>query len=110
MHEKPQGRGYVRLQETGKGLWPLKDTGEFPAHEFHYSSLENLEGDLDFAYEVLRGHGIDGKHDGLIYKNLLAGYAHLRDVAANPWATRFANFVNSCKQAQTQELPARGNA
>jgi cobyrinic acid a,c-diamide synthase len=104
MHEKPQGRGYVRLQETGKGLWPLKDAAEFSAHEFHYSSLENLEGDLDFAYEVLRGHGIDGKHDGLIYKNLLAGYAHLRDVEANPWAARFANFVKSCKQ----ELPVRG--
>ena len=30
-------------------------------HEFHYSSLENLDpSGLKFAYEVKRGHGIDG--------------------------------------------------
>jgi len=108
MHDKPQGRGYVRLRETGKGPWLLTDAGEISAHEFHYSSLENLEGDFDFAYEVLRGHGIDANHDGLVYKNLLTGYAHLRDVEANPWAARFANFVKSCKQTQRQELPSRG--
>ena len=97
LHDKPQGRGYVRLKETGNGPWPLLDDdgnpGEIPAHEFHYSSLENLDGDPVFAYQVLRGHGIDGEHDGLIYKNLLANYTHLRDVSANRWAQRFVGFV-----------------
>ncbi|HEC14444.1 MAG TPA: cobyrinate a,c-diamide synthase, partial [Rhodospirillales bacterium] len=81
MHETPQGRGYVRLRETGNGPWPLLDAGgspmELSAHEFHYSSLENLDEDAVFAYEVLRGHGIDGCHDGLRVNNLLAGYAHM---------------------------------
>jgi cobyrinic acid a,c-diamide synthase len=108
MHDKPQGRGYVRLRETGKGPWPLKGPSEIPAHEFHYSSLENLEGNFDFAYEMLRGNGIDGKHDGLIYKNLLAGFSHLRDVKANSWASRFANFVRQSKKIQPQEPPERG--
>ncbi|MHA1597506.1 MAG: cobyrinate a,c-diamide synthase [Alphaproteobacteria bacterium] len=97
LHDRPQGRGYVRLKETGKGPWPLLDEdgnpGEIPAHEFHYSSLENLEGNPIFAYQVLRGHGIDGKHDGLVYKNMLANYTHLRDVSANRWAQRFIGFV-----------------
>lgn len=97
MGDKPQGRGYVRLKETGNGPWPLLDAdgnpGEIPAHEFHYSSLENLAGDPIFAYQVLRGHGIDGEHDGLVYKNLLANYTHLRDVSANRWAQRFIGFV-----------------
>jgi hypothetical protein len=31
-----------------------------PAHEFHYSHLENLQSDLTYAYRVLRGQGIDG--------------------------------------------------
>mgnify|MGYP001302335780 CR=1 FL=1 len=44
MHSEPQGRGYVRLRETGKGLWPSNGLGEISAHEFHYSSLTNLEG------------------------------------------------------------------
>jgi len=104
MHEKPQGRGYVRLRETGKGPWPLVDAGgrpkEIPAHEFHYSSLENLNQEADFApeyaYEVLRGHGLDGKRDGLVINNLLASYSHLRDVDENRWAQRFVDFVRRC--------------
>lgn len=114
MHDKPQGRGYVKLCETGKGPWPLLDAGgrpaRIPAHEFHYSSLENLEGEAIFAYEVLRGHGIDGKHDGLIINNLLAGYAHLRDVGANRWAGRFTNFVRSCKQKTAETTSAEGTS
>ena len=90
MHEKPMGRGYVRLRETGKGPWPLLDSngqpGELSAHEFHHSSLVDIDEDVEFAYRVLRGTGIDGEHDGLIYKNVLASYAHLRDVAKNRWA------------------------
>ena len=102
MHSEPQGRGYVRLRETGKGLWPSNNLGEISAHEFHYSSLTNLEGDLKFAYEMLRGNGIDGKHDGLIHKNLLAGFSHLRNVEANSWATRFADFVRLSKKNKTR--------
>ena len=103
MHKKPQGRGYVRLRETGDGLWNLyKDTdsqqaNEIPAHEFHYSSLENLPENSRFAYEVLRGYGINGKHDGYIYKNLLASFAHFRNVDANNWAKRFIKFVRNTK-------------
>jgi cobyrinic acid a,c-diamide synthase len=67
------------------------------AHEFHYSSLENLDGELDYAYEVERGTGIDGRHDGLIYKNLLASYAHFRSLQGDNWANRFVAFVRSCK-------------
>lgn len=101
MHDKPQGRGYVRLGETGRGPWkmPGSAAGDIPAHEFHYSSLENLEGEPVFAYDVLRGTGIDGKHDGLVIGNLLASYAHLRDVEGNRWAQRFVAFVRNCKAA-----------
>ena len=102
MHSEPQGRGYVRLRETGKGLWPSNGLGEISAHEFHYSSLTNLEGNFNFAYKMVRGNGIDGKHDGLIHKNLLAGFSHLRNVEANLWATRFANFVRHNKKVQGQ--------
>ncbi len=98
MHDVPQGRGYVRLRETGLGPWPkMENVDEIPAHEFHYSSLENLQGQPVYAYRVLRGQGIDGRHDGLTMHNLLACYAHLRDVRANPWASRFVQFVRRHK-------------
>lgn len=101
MHQTPQGRGYTRLRETGKGLWPLaagdNGTAETPAHEFHYASLENFNFEPDYAYVVMRGTGIDGQHDGIVYKNLVAGFAHLRDTEANRWTRRFVEFVRSCK-------------
>jgi cobyrinic acid a,c-diamide synthase len=92
MHARPVGRGYVHLRETGRGPWRAH-AGLIRAHEFHYSSVENLAPGLEFAYQVERGHGIDGRHDGIVYKNLLASYAHLRDVAAHRWAERFVKFA-----------------
>jgi len=91
MHDRPQGRGYVRLRETEQHPWPAGH--EIAAHEFHYSALENLSPDLEFAYRVKRGFGIDGQHDGIRYRNLLASYAHLRDTDRNHWADRFVRFV-----------------
>ncbi|MFZ0254827.1 MAG: cobyrinate a,c-diamide synthase [Gammaproteobacteria bacterium] len=108
MCDHPQGRGYVRLRETGEGLWPLC-TGEgaladFPAHEFHYSKLVNYEG-FRYAYDVLRGHGVDGEHDGIVIGNMLASFSHLRDVAANPWAERFVGFARACR-GSAQSVPS----
>jgi len=94
MHARPVGRGYVHLRETGNGLWPAQ-AGLIRAHEFHYSSVENLAPGLAFAYAVERGHGIDGRRDGIVYKNLLASYAHLRDVAGHRWAARFVKFAET---------------
>jgi len=96
MHERPQGRGYVRLSETAKHPWPSGH--EIAAHEFHYSALENVGSEVEFAYKVERGFGVDGQHDGIRYQNLLASYAHMRDTQNNRWAERFVNFVRQCKQ------------
>lgn len=108
MADRPQGRGYVHLRETGDGLWPLLDQhgqlAEFHAHEFHYSKIINLPSHLPFAYQVLRGEGLDGHHDGLIYKNTLASYVHLRDVENNHWTQRFVHFVRFHKQSLIQPL------
>jgi cobyrinic acid a,c-diamide synthase len=93
MHARPVGRGYVHLRETGRGPWPARPQTLIRAHEFHYSSVENLAPGLEFAYDVERGYGIDGRHDGIVYRNLLASYAHLRDVAGHHWAARFVEFA-----------------
>ncbi len=96
---RPQGRGYVVLEETGKNPWPPlpPDQGTagsgIPVHEFHYAHLENLPDQPGYAYRVLRGTGVDGRHDGLIIGKLLAGFAHHRNTEANPWVDRFVNFV-----------------
>jgi len=104
MHEKPQGRGYVKLGEIeGQHPWALQSQAgkSLHAHEFHYSSLQGLSSRENFAYEVLRGRGVQEHRDGLIYKNLLASYTHLRNTAANPWVKRFLHFVQSNKTSST---------
>ncbi|OOZ43040.1 cobyrinate a,c-diamide synthase [Solemya elarraichensis gill symbiont] len=99
MHERPQGRGYVSVEETGQHPWAIDEqAAAVAAHEFHYSRLENLRQDYLFAYDVRRGYGINGKSDGLIHKNLLASYTHLRDVAGSHWVRRFVGYVRRCKE------------
>ncbi len=93
MEAKPQGRGYVRLRETGAGIWPSPGSEAIAAHEFHYSRFINIPKDARFAFNVLRGTGIDGKHDGYIRNNMLACYTHQRNTKNNPWVTRFVQFV-----------------
>ena len=112
MTDRPVGRGYVILEETGNGLWPAGQNGagddmvaDIPAHEFHYSRVAKLPAGADdarFAYRVKRGYGINGRFDGLVHRNTLANYSHFRNTAANPWVQRFVAFVRACKAgAQT---------
>lgn len=102
MHDKPVGRGYVRLRETAAHPWPMAGNPEEKrlAHEFHYSSLDNLPDDVTYAYEMERGTGIDGKHDGLVYKNLLASYSHFRSLQGYNWAKRFVAHVRQVMAGQ----------
>lgn len=93
MEKTPQGRGYVQLRETSQGLWPDRPKHNIAAHEFHYSRFENLDKSARFAFEVLRGTGIDGKNDGYVHKNLLACYTHQRSTDKNRWTQRFVDFI-----------------
>jgi cobyrinic acid a,c-diamide synthase len=102
MHKKPQGRGYVKLQETTEMPWPGSNHAQtINAHEFHYSGLENLTEKGRFAYRMLRGSGIDGQHDGWVYKNLLASYTHMRNTGQYPWAQRFVEFIRTHNQGKS---------
>jgi len=109
MHPRPQGRGYVHLRPTKRHPWDTSEgacafDGDYvPAHEFHHSRLENIDADLTFAFDVLRGQGVDGTHDGIVMHNMVAGYAHLRNTSRCHWAEAFTAFVRLKKQE-------RGNA
>jgi cobyrinic acid a,c-diamide synthase len=95
MRERPQGRGYVRLRGTPNHPWGGMAGVEVAAHEFHYSALEGLSSHLDFGYRVERGFGVDGRNDGIIYRNLLANYSHMRDTGRNRWTQRFVDYVRA---------------
>jgi cobyrinic acid a,c-diamide synthase len=97
MHPRPQGRGYVRLRETDAFPWPsdADAPAEICAHEFHHSAIVAPRADWRYAYRVVRGSGIDGVHDGIIQQNLLASYAHLRDVGSVRWTRRFVDSIRA---------------
>jgi len=96
--KRPQGRGYMVVEETGNSPWHGFNKASTPVHEFHYARLENLAADKNFAHRVLRGTGIDGEHDGLIINNLQAGFAHHRNTASNQWVNRFVTFVRTASR------------
>ena len=113
MRERPVGRGYVRLAQTPDHPWPMPgqaDAGAGPTvclgHEFHHSELVDADPSLRYAYAVERGHGIDGRRDGVLVHKLLASYSHLRGTLGNRWPQRFLAFVRQCMQAGSAAAPA----
>ncbi|OHC65879.1 MAG: cobyrinic acid a,c-diamide synthase [Rhodocyclales bacterium RIFCSPLOWO2_02_FULL_63_24] len=107
MHEKPVGRGYVILDANANHPWRAADSGSnavsLRAHEFHYSNLYDLPADTRYAYTVSRGHGIDGKHDGVVLHRLLASYTHLRATTGCDWPAKFVQHVRDCVTADHKE-------
>ena len=100
MRERPTGRGYVVLEQTEAHPWRIGPTSEIRAHEFHYSTLENADPALRYAYRVRRGHGIDGERDGIVLKNVLASYTHLRAAGGCDWPNQFVAFARRCQAAR----------
>ena len=83
---KPQGHGYAVLETVGDN--PFYDVGEsLRGHEFHYTYMQSATADdLEFAFRVRRGHGFDGRHDGLCCHNVLACYTHVHALGTESWA------------------------
>ena len=103
MNARPQGRGIIHLAATGEAPWSPRIAGErAAAHEFHYASLHGLEPMTRFAWKVLRGHGTDGAHDGVVQGNLVAGFTHLRDTEKLRWVGPFVDFVRRRKRPRTE--------
>ena len=98
MESRPVGRGLVKMSPNSNHPWSIEPGRVVNAHEFHYSRLVDMEGDLTFAYDVARGYGANGRADGIVYKNTLAGYVHQRHTRSNPWITGFVRFVRDCKR------------
>ena len=115
MHPKPVGRGYVILEANANHPWrtgvahaaqppdPASAPPLLHAHEFHYSSLSDLPPDTRYAYQVRRGHGIDGKNDGVVLHRLLASYTHLRATTGCDWPARFVQHVRAGLTTDTKE-------
>jgi len=91
MCAKPQGHGYVEMEVCAEN--PFFSSGSIlRGHEFHHSRLIWSK-EPAFAFRARRGQGINGKDDGIIYKNMFAAYTHLHAAAAPEWAKAFVGLV-----------------
>ncbi|MDO9517423.1 MAG: cobyrinate a,c-diamide synthase [Methanosarcinaceae archaeon] len=66
--------------------------GTVRGHEFHYSLTECAR-DSRFAYEMLRGKGIENGMDGIFEHNAMASYMH-----AHPATFPVGEFVDVCRK------------
>jgi cobyrinic acid a,c-diamide synthase len=98
--QKPQGHGYVELETLEPN--PFFAVGEsLRGHEFHYTYLETLDtGDVTFAFRVRRGHGFDGRRDGLCRRNVLASYTHVHARGTASWAPAVVTAAVRHRSAQ----------
>lgn len=83
--------GYVKGKTNKQNL--LGEAGQkFKGHEFHYSSIKDLD-EQKFAFKITRGKGIRNSNDGLMKKNVLATYCHLNFLSFEIFPK---NFVKKC--------------
>lgn len=62
-------------------------------HEFHFSRLDGVPRDVQFAYAMRRGSGIDGGRDGWMEHSILAQYMHMHFAATPKYAS---NYISTC--------------
>jgi cobyrinic acid a,c-diamide synthase len=100
---RPQGHGYVAGNIVSEN--PFLEAGQrLRGHEFHYAKVENGD-DLTMAYSLERGHGIGKKRDGIIHKNVLAGFTHLHALSEPTWAKGLVNATRSRETERKATAP-----
>jgi cobyrinic acid a,c-diamide synthase len=84
--KRPQGHGYTIFEVEKPN--PYFEAGtRVRGHEFHYSKVLEWRGKSeDLAFRMIRGGGLDGKGDGVCYKNTLATYSHIHALGTPSWA------------------------
>ncbi|GAB3317329.1 cobyrinic acid a,c-diamide synthase [Haloplanus salinarum] len=75
MHDRYQALDHVELRARRDTLTAAAGDRR-RGHEFHYSSA-TVDDDARFAFDVVRGSGIDDERDGLVEHRTLGTYCHL---------------------------------
>ncbi|MHB8074846.1 cobyrinate a,c-diamide synthase [Desulfosporosinus fructosivorans] len=103
MESKPQGHGYTIMEANPDQTW-FDELTEIKGHEFHNSRVINLAPHVKFGLKVKRGHGIDGQHDGICYKNVFASYNHIHALGCPAWAERMVKLAANYNQTKWTKI------
>jgi cobyrinic acid a,c-diamide synthase len=88
---------YTKGRFSNKNILSDKLHG-FRGHEFHYSQLESISSDSQFAFNLEIGEGIKNHQDGLIQNNTLASYGHLYFDSSNYAEIFVKNCLNKSRK------------
>ncbi len=75
MHGRYQALNHIEMRGLRDGLTVGKGR-TLRGHEFHYSRA-SVDDDARFGFEMVRGDGIDGEHDGLLEYESMGTYGHV---------------------------------
>lgn len=103
--EKPVGHGYAefRVDRTN----PFFAIGTvLRGHEFHYSRIAG-KFEIPTACAVQRGEGCSAGRDGLLVRNVYAGYTHIHSVGQPAWARGLIAAARAYKEiCRNRSAPA----
>jgi cobyrinic acid a,c-diamide synthase len=88
MHKRYRALDHVSLRAR-QGTLTAEAGTTLRGHEFHHSSA-TAGSDARFAFEVTRGEGIDGEHEGLTEYRALGTYCHV-----HPESGAFDAFIEA---------------
>ncbi len=102
LQKRPQGHGYTIFEvEKSNPYFAVGCT--LKGHEFHYSRAIKLRDDrISLVFRVKRGYGLDGKRDGLCYKNVLATYSHIHALGTSEWADALVRLAIAYKGSKKE--------
>ncbi|MHB1645087.1 MAG: cobyrinate a,c-diamide synthase [bacterium] len=100
--KKPKGHGYTKLTtafyDKNSRLW-FNKIKFLKGHEFHHSYLETpSSNNMNFAFNVEKGFGVNGESDGIIYKNIIASYTHIFSPSSPGWFKNWVYFIKEIKK------------
>jgi cobyrinic acid a,c-diamide synthase len=105
LKKKPKGHGYTVLETEAENLY-FSPGDIIKGHEFHYSEpILTARKDVTFAFNVHRGHGIDGNKDGMCFKSVLGVYTHIHAAGAPGWAEAVVRAALSFKRLNKKSPP-----
>ena len=103
MQNQRQAHGYSVMESTGLLPW-LHAGVTFIGHEHHHSKMLDLNPDTPLAFVNRRGKGINGRHDGICHKGVLAVNTHVNALASPLWAEKLV------EQARSYQMKSGQNA
>lgn len=96
LENKPGRHGYTLMEAINDNSPFFEKGAVLKGHEFHYTKVVNWkESGLKTTIEMKRGHGMDGRGDGILYGSVFGMYNHIHVKSVPGWAKAIVSAAES---------------